>query len=451
VTALRLASPGPVMRRLAAWMGVTEGHAYTLVIGLVIALATAAIGIPPTLSHRRIVTSASAAALPTVTSGKSLTVAGSSEAPADGLPSGPLAARATPAALTADAPATAPPSDAASSTAPPLVTAPAFADGGALGEVHPLARVGQPGAPEGIAVDQATGAFYVGTDNGTAHGTPGPSQVLAYSADGALTRVYAVTGQRAGQANGLTGLALDGTGGLDALDASAARVVRIDLATGAQTDIARMPDVPVCPPTDQAGACELSPTDTAPLPKALAFGPSGDLYVADTAQGIVWKVTPTGAVSLWDKSVDFVAPTGAGPAGLAFDGAGRLVLVVSETLVALTGAVYEIPIDSKGTAGNHTRLWQSNPQDSPTGVAIGRSGKVYVASTGTNALVVLNPDGSVLRTVTSAAFDTPTGIAFRGQSLLVTNPSAKTNTPANWTVVRAPVQETGVVVHEAAG
>ena len=85
----------------------------------------------------------------------------------------------------------------------------------------------------------------------------------------------------------------------------------------------------------------------------------------------------------------------------------------------------------------------------PTGVAIGRSGKVYVTSTGTNALVVLNPDGSVFRTVTSAAFDTPTGIAFRGRSVLITNPSATNNTAAHWTVVRAPVEELGVDLQRA--
>ena len=99
---------------------------------------------------------------------------------------------------------------------------PTFADGGALGEVHALAAVGDPGAPEGMAVDATTGAFYVGTDNGTARGSVGQSKVLAYSAAGTLTREYTITGQRSGQANGVTGLALDGAGGLYALDASTA-------------------------------------------------------------------------------------------------------------------------------------------------------------------------------------------------------------------------------------
>jgi hypothetical protein len=253
-----------------------------------------------------------------------------------------------------------------------------------------------------------------------------------------------VTGQRSGQANGITGLVLDGAGGLAAIDASTARLVRIDLASGAQTNLARIPDVPGCSPADQAGACELSPKDSAPLPKAVALDGAGNAFVADTAQGIVWKVAPGGAATVWDKSVDFVGPTGAGPAGMAFDGKGQLVMTVAESLVALTGAVYVIPVSPSGAAGNHTRLWQSNPGDAPTGVAIGRSGKVYVTTAGTNALIVLNRDGSVLRTITSAAFDTPTGVAFRGHSVLITNPSATNNTPAHWTVVRAPVEELGI-------
>jgi hypothetical protein len=64
---------------------------------------------------------------------------------------------------------------------------------------------------------------------------------------------------------------------------------------------------------------------------------------------------------------------------------------------------------------------------------------------------VLNPDGSVFHTVTSSAFDTPAGIAFRGRSVLITNPSATNNDPSHWTVVRAPVQEAGVPVHGSAG
>jgi sugar lactone lactonase YvrE len=439
------------MRRVAGWLGVTEAHAYTLTIGLVIALVTATIGIPPTLRHRRVVSAPPGGMLPTTTSNRSLTVAGaptpSSDASAPATaPFGALTAVDGAGASDAVAPSTA-----ATPSAPALPAVPSFADGGALGEVHPLATVGQPGAPEGIAVDPTTGGFYVGTDNGSARGTPGESKVLAYSAGGTLVRQFTVMGQRPGQPDGVTGIVLDGTGGLYALDASTARVIRIDLATGDQVNVARIPDVPPCSPADQAGGCELSPRDSAPIPKAAAFDGVGNLFVADTAQGIVWKVTPAGAVLLWDKSVDFVGPTGAGPAGLAFDGKGQLVLVVSASLVGLTGAVYVIPVDKTGAPGGHTRLWQSNPDDTPTGLALGSSGKIYVTSTGTNALVVLNPDGSVVRTVTAAAFDTPTGIAFRGQSVLITNPSATNNDPSHWTVVRAPVKEAGVPLHGNAG
>jgi sugar lactone lactonase YvrE len=439
VTALRIVAPGPLMRRLGGWLGVSEGHAYTLVIGLVVAMTTAAIGIPPTLRHRISVASSSPALLPTTTAEKALTVAGAT-VPAGGADAQTPAAvfpTSVPFVATPSARASASPSAEAAAPTSTATSPPSFADDGALGEVHPLVDVGDPGAPEGVAVDPATGEFYVGTDNGTAEGKAGPSKVLAYSAAGALTREYVVTGQRSAQANGLTGLALDGAGGLYALDASTSRVLRIELASGLQENVARIPDVPVCSPADQAGMCELSPQDAAPLPRAAALDAAGSLFVSDTSQGIVWKVSRAGQVSLWDKSVDFVGPTGAGPAGLAFDAKGQLVLGVSESLVALTGAVYVVPVDASGAASNHTRLWQSNPGDKPTGVALGRSGKVYVTSTGTNALLVLNPDGSVFRTITSSAFGTPTGIAFRGHSVLITNTVAST-------AVRAPVAEPGL-------
>src|SRR5436190_13997662 len=43
---------GSAVGRLATRIGMSEGQLYTLVIGLVVGLATAAIGIPPTLRDR---------------------------------------------------------------------------------------------------------------------------------------------------------------------------------------------------------------------------------------------------------------------------------------------------------------------------------------------------------------------------------------------------------------
>ena len=40
------------MRRLASWLGCTEGQAYTLVIAIIVTIVAIWLGIPPTLRER---------------------------------------------------------------------------------------------------------------------------------------------------------------------------------------------------------------------------------------------------------------------------------------------------------------------------------------------------------------------------------------------------------------
>lgn len=436
------------VRRLAAWMGVTEGQVYTLVIGLVVALVMAVIGIPPSLRDRP-PTSSTAAVGSVAAPNAPITVAGTQPPsemvaapatmrpvllPSRGEPPPPAATPAGP----AEAPAPAP--------APAGVSGPSFADGGALGTVEPVAPVGDPGAPDGIAVDPDTGRFYVATDNTGSRGARGPSKIFGYSPTGAVEHEYVIQGQPDARDHGLTGLVIDGAGHLYALDASRARVLRVDIATGAQQVFGVIPDVPACTPVQQVN-CEMSPRNNPPVPKAAAFDAAGALFVADTSQGVIWKFSRVGEPSMWDVSSDYLSLRGAGPAGLQFDGAGNLVLAVTSSVVAFTGAVYIVKVEG-GRAISHTEKYRARqPNDAPMGVALGASGKVYVTLAGANQVLVLRPDGAVSTSISSARFDTPNGVAFRGRSLLVTNQSSTSNNAANWTVVRVPVEEAGLPLH----
>ena len=415
-------------RTIASAVGITEGQAYTLLIGLLIGLVTAAIGIPPTLRDDR-VAEAVRRALPGRES-SAPTPRASEGAPAAAPESSPSPSPTPTAGALSAAPFVGSPlAGAVSATDEPVASAdetpstgepagPAYADGGPFGEVTTLAS-SVPRGPLSVAVDGATGAFYVGGEN----------RVLRYSAAGTLEREYAV----GGGASVVTDLVVR-DGNLFATTRGGAEVLRIAARSGVVTEVATIPDVPTC--IDPASrACELSPRNAPPSPSGLAFGPGGDLVVADGGQGLVWTVGLDGSADVWDRSADFVSDADRGPANLRFDGNRALVLAVQRSLFAMTGAVYRIPIGAQGP-GTHEELFRSDPDAQPVGVAIGAGGRIYVTLSTAGTVVVLERDGAERARVASQTLGRPMGLAFRGRSLLVANQEGS--------VARVSVEDSGV-------
>jgi hypothetical protein len=70
---------------------------------------------------------------------------------------------------------------------------------------------------------------------------------------------------------------------------------------------------------------------------------------------------------------------------------------------------------------------------------------MYVALIGTNQIAVLDPAGNEIRRISSPLFDSPWGLAFMGQSLLVTNADIQPiESPARWKVLKVFVGERGL-------
>jgi hypothetical protein len=64
---------------------------------------------------------------------------------------------------------------------------------------------------------------------------------------------------------------------------------------------------------------------------------------------------------------------------------------------------------------------------------------------GTNQIAVLDPAGNEIRRISSPLFDSPWGLAFMGQSLLVTNASIEPfENPDHWKVLKVYVGESGL-------
>lgn len=305
-----------------------------------------------------------------------------------------------------------------------------------------FAKVPGPSGPEGIAV-APDGRVFVGTNPIAAFGRDPapPSEVMSFSADGRLLRRWRIGGQDTSGLYGIYGLALDGRGRVYALDRSPPRVVRIDPRSGRRTTYATFPD-------HDGGA--------APFPNGAAFGPRGDLYVTDGTQALLWRVPAGGGTARLLLADDRLQAAIAGPNGIAVLPGGRALVFAQsnfpaqETAAGREGRVYRVALQAPGRAGTPRLLWSGERDDIPDGLAVGRSGHVYLALAGRNTILEIDASGrEVARHPSSAApgrpvpLDDPASIAFSGRRLLVTNLSLRARDPDHFAVLSVPVPERG--------
>lgn len=424
---------------LARALGVTRGQASTLVITFGLAVVLAVGGLPPVLRHRPVPARdalpfgrASDEAAGPSTAGPTTTAA--INAPITGPTTGPIGEQSPLPSFTPGAPSAGDDSGRESPTLPTMPSPPA-------GSAALFTRVGPPGAPHGI-VAGGDGAVYVATNNGTAQGEAGPSRIFSFGPDGTPGRTLTVTGQPAAHAVGVTGLALDGRGGIVAADAATDRILHIDLGTGVQSTLGTLPDVPSCPLLPVLfDACEPGLEDNEPDPRDVAFDERrGQFYVTDAAQGIVWRLPSTGGnPTVWLSGYQFTS--GDGMAGIAVDADGDALVTVpvsSDPATAFGGALYRVPVDGEGAAGVPELAAGFPSGDEPAGLVALLDGSTVVVLRGADAVVLLGPEAREERRVQGAAggavpLDAPTDVAWVGSTALVTNHAP--DSPSRWAVL----------------
>ncbi|GJM20928.1 MAG: hypothetical protein DHS20C15_08430 [Planctomycetota bacterium] len=133
-------------------------------------------------------------------------------------------------------------------------------------------------------------------------------------------------------------------------------------------------------------------------PRGMALGPTGHLFVSSTGNDRVIEY------SIDDLELSRIDTDLDEPWGLAFDNAGRLYVAnhgADEIAVFEAGELVD-------TFGEITELV------SPTDLALGPDGNLWVAARGSDLMLVLDiNDGSLLRTVGAGAqLDGPVGFAF---------------------------------------
>jgi sugar lactone lactonase YvrE len=310
--------------------------------------------------------------------------------------------------------------------APGAEAAPGGAGAPQVGDTRVFAAVGAPGHPD-TSIVLPGGDIAVSTNRG-ARGAPGPSKVFRYRPDGTLARIYTVTGQELDRDHGTMGMAIDRQGRLYLADYAPARILRIDLHTGAQTTYATLPDLPPCSAGTTA-RCDNGVGDSRPWTDGLAFDAHGRLLVTDLAQGTVFRIPNGGGpAQVWLQGPELRSTFGPNQLQMTPDG-DLLLSITSSTVPALTGrgALYRVDVGPDGSAGRLQLLYATAPGEGPDGFALGRSGRIYLATLVTDRLVVLRPDGSEERSLTRpktgpAPFDSPSSATLVGGGrLLVTN------------------------------
>jgi sugar lactone lactonase YvrE len=310
--------------------------------------------------------------------------------------------------------------------------------------VHVFAKMPAPGYPaDAVLNDDAY--VYAGSFHPLNGGSDAPSKVFAFAPNGAIARSYTITGQTPGAAHGVQVALTDSQGRLYLLDQAPARVVILNPRTGAQSTYATIPTLP---------------GGNAPEPDFAAWGPDGSMYITDYSQYVIWRVPPGGGTAkVWLSNPAFNGVI-VGPAGiqlmadhhtLMFDQGG-------EVANGAEGVLYTVPIEPNGSPGALRELWTSTPAQAPDGLALARSGDVYIAMVGpgANQIVELSPAGKLLNetpadplsnTPSPIPFDAPGSVLFDGDQIIVGNQSAINENTANMALLEVGVGESGQPIY----
>ncbi len=233
--------------------------------------------------------------------------------------------------------------------------------------------------PEGLAV-ASNGDVYVATFGLNASGpVSGPGQIYVYSDNGKLLRTLTVTGVP-GATNQLLGLGFHpSTQAFLVIDFGSARVLNVNPQTGSASVFMTV----------------TTPTATTGL-NAMTFDSSGNVYVSDSFNGIIWKTGSGGGVATAWVTDPLLTTTGVPPFGangLGFNKAQSILFVAN------TGndTVLQIPVSGGNpTDAQHPVKVFVNSINGADGLILDDHDNLWVCANQSDEVVVVDPSGKVI-------------------------------------------------------
>jgi len=264
--------------------------------------------------------------------------------------------------------------------------------------------------PNGLAVDGAGNVYVADSGNNMIRKiTPaGVVTTFAGKSDGGSADGTGVGAQFSGP----KGVAVDAAGDVYVADSGNGTIRKITPA-GAVTTLAGSPPPPpevslIEPPNGEPTWAD--GTGSAARfndPSGVAVDSAGNVYVADTGNNMIRKVTPAGVVTTLDGSADSLnigSEDGSGtaahfnePYDIAVDSSGNLYVAdaLNNTIRKITPAGAVATLAGIASAGNRDGIGTAAQFYGPNGVAVDGAGTVYVADSGTDTIRKIDSSGNV--------------------------------------------------------
>ena len=257
-------------------------------------------------------------------------------------------------------------------------------------------------SPYGVAVDSTGNLYFADARN---------DRIRKVDSTGTITTVAGGMGSESfrngdpatrAPLNSPTGVAVDGAGNLYIADRSNHRILKVDSA-GTGTTVAGIPRV--SGPGGDGGPARQA---TLSWPRGVAVDGAGNLYIADTGNGLIRKIDSTGTITTVAGGGGLGSGGDGGPAtqaqltapeAVAVDGAGHLYIADRSSnrvrKVDSTGTITTVAGTGEfGFSGDDSPATQAEI-NSPYGVAADGAGNLYIADSGNDRIRKVDSTGTI--------------------------------------------------------
>jgi sugar lactone lactonase YvrE len=247
----------------------------------------------------------------------------------------------------------------------------------------------------GVAVDASGNVFVADTQNSSIRKIT-PQGVVSTLAGGGIAGYVDGTGSAA-RFSRPTGVAVDSSGNVFVADRNN-HVIRKVSAAGVVSTFAGTGNAGLTNGTGTAASFR--------FPEGVAVDTSGNVFVADTWNDVIRKISPLGVVSTLAGTGSRGTSNGVGavasfylPTGLAVDISGNVFVAQRYNhiirKITAAGVVSTFAGGGDAATGYPNGTGTSASFDSPSGIAVDKSGNVYVADSSNHAVRKITASGAV--------------------------------------------------------